>query len=61
MTGHKAKGLEFDDVIFLDEFLVGAEDQDPNIRYVIITRAKETLTYAESARFVDAVDKTEEL
>ncbi len=53
MTGHKAKGLEFDDVIFLDEFLVGEEDQDPNLRYVIITRAKKKLIYAESGNFMD--------
>ena len=53
MTGHKSKGLEFNNVIFLDEFLVGEEDQDPNLRYVIITRAKEKLVYAESKNFVD--------
>jgi DNA helicase II / ATP-dependent DNA helicase PcrA len=53
MTGHKAKGLEFDHVYFLDASLVGREDQDPNLRYVICTRAKETLTYINSERFVD--------
>ena len=53
MTIHKAKGLEFDNVIFLDEFLVGDEDQDPNLRYVIITRAKERLIYATSENFMD--------
>lgn len=48
MTGHKAKGLEFDHVFFLDSDLVGMEDQEPNLRYVIITRAKQTLTYIRS-------------
>jgi DNA helicase-2/ATP-dependent DNA helicase PcrA len=48
MTGHKAKGLEFDHVFFLDNELVGMEQQEPNLRYVIITRAKETLTYINS-------------
>jgi hypothetical protein len=48
MTGHKAKGLEFDNVIFLDSALVGVDEQEPNLRYVIITRAKDTLTYVNS-------------
>lgn len=55
MTGHKAKGLEFDHVYFLDEELVGDEEQDPNLRYVICTRARETLTYIRSEDFVDNV------
>lgn len=52
MTGHKSKGLEFNHVFFLDEHLVSDEGQDPNLRYVIQTRAKETLTYVESSSFV---------
>lgn len=52
MTGHKSKGLEFDHVFFLDEELVGPDDQDPNLRYVICTRAKETLTYVNSGDFL---------
>lgn len=49
-TGHKSKGLEFNDVFFLDEHLVrgGPGEGDPqeqNLRYVIATRAKERLTY----------------
>lgn len=55
MTGHKAKGLEFDHVFFLDQDLIGHEDQEPNLRYVIITRAKETLTYIRSEDFVSMV------
>lgn len=45
MTGHKSKGLEFDDVYFLESALVGDEGQERNLRYVIITRAKRSLTY----------------
>lgn len=53
MTGHGAKGLEFDHVYFLDQHLVGKDEQEPNLRYVICTRAKETLTYIRSEDFVD--------
>lgn len=52
MTGHKAKGLEFDNVFFLDQDLIGDDEQEPNLRYVIITRAKETLTYIRSEDMV---------
>lgn len=45
MTGHKSKGLEFDDVYFLDSHLLSPDGQDPNVKYVIQTRAKERLTY----------------
>ena len=55
MTGHKSKGLEFEHVYFLDEFLVRKEGQDPNLRYVIQTRAMKTLTYIESDHYVDVV------
>jgi len=51
MTGHKSKGLEFRNVYFLDEQLISHEAQDPNVRYVIITRAQETLTYIRSEDF----------
>ena len=54
MTGHKAKGLEWDHVYFLDARLVGDEDQEPNLRYVICTRAKDTLTYINSKDFEDS-------
>lgn len=52
MTGHASKGLEFDHVYFLDSHLIGREDQEPNLRYVICTRAKETLTYIRSEDFL---------
>ena len=49
MTGHKAKGLEFDIVFFLDPELCRTDrDQDANIKYVIQTRAKDKLIYVES-------------
>lgn len=51
MTGHKSKGLEFDDVFFLDRNLLDDEGQDLNLRYVIITRAKSTLTYVSTATY----------
>ena len=45
LTVHKAKGLEADDIFILDEDLIGDKDQEPNLRYVAITRAKQRLTY----------------
>lgn len=48
MTGHKSKGLEFAHVYILDRDLLGDEGQERNLRYVMITRAKETLTYIDS-------------
>lgn len=45
MTGHKAKGLEFQNVFHLNDDLLTEHGQDPNLRYVIDTRAQETLTY----------------
>lgn len=57
MTGHKSKGLEFDDVYFLDSKLVGHEGQERNLRYVIITRAKKNLTYINTEDFIDEVEE----
>lgn len=49
MTGHKAKGLEFDRVWFLDSHLCAMKrGQDKNIKYVIETRAKNELRYVRS-------------
>ena len=54
MTGHKAKGLEFDTVFFLDEDLINMEEpQDRNLKYVIQTRAKKALFYVTSKEFDD--------
>ena len=49
LTGHKSKGLEFDNVYFLNEDLIRmTEEQDRNLKYVIITRAKDRLVYINS-------------
>lgn len=53
MTGHKSKGLEFDNVYILDRQLLkvkdeGGKNQDRNLLYVMQTRAKKNLTYIES-------------
>lgn len=53
MTGHKSKGLESEIVYFLDEKLVKKTEQDPNLRYVIQTRAKNQLIYINSIDFID--------
>lgn len=42
-TGHKAKGREWDIVYHLDPQLIGKDDQDLNLKYVISTRAKQEL------------------
>ena len=52
MTGHSSKGMEYDHVFFLDQHLIGKEDQEPNLRYVICTRARESLTYIRSEDFL---------
>ena len=54
MTIHKSKGLEFPNVFILDPQLIGKEGQEPNLRYVGITRAKENLYYAHSENFTGA-------
>lgn len=41
LTGHKAKGLEWDVVYHLEPGLISDHEQDLNLRYVIQTRAKE--------------------
>jgi DNA helicase-2/ATP-dependent DNA helicase PcrA len=48
LTGHKAKGLEFDTVYFLDPWLLGDDEQELNLRYVIQTRTKRELYYINS-------------
>lgn len=55
MTGHKAKGLEFDSVAILDKHLLKLEKegQDRNLFYVMQTRAKDSLFYVQSTDFVE--------
>jgi ATP-dependent exoDNAse (exonuclease V) beta subunit len=48
MTGHKSKGLEWDTVYILDEFLCRDDEQDLNLRYVMATRSKDRLYYINS-------------
>ena len=52
LTGHKAKGLEFETVYHLDPFLIRDEqdEQELNLRYVIQTRAKDTYYEIDSNR-----------
>ncbi len=58
MTGHKSKGLEFDNVFFLDQhFCRIKHEQDANIKYVIETRAKKKLTYVQSDAFIGAFEE----
>lgn len=54
MTGHKAKGLEFEHVFFLDQDLLKPKGQDNNLKYVIQTRSKNTLTYVTTEGWVHA-------
>lgn len=45
MTGHKAKGLEFNNVYYYDCVSSKPNRAEANVRYVIITRARQTLTF----------------
>lgn len=42
MTIHKSKGLEFDTVYHLDPWLCRDDEQDLNLRYVAITRSRDS-------------------
>jgi superfamily I DNA/RNA helicase len=48
LTGHKSKGFEWPRVFVLDEALLKDKGQDPNLRYVIATRAQRELIYINS-------------
>lgn len=49
MTGHKSKGLEFDNVYFLDPHLLNlTHEQDQNLKYVAQTRSRDKLSYLRS-------------
>jgi DNA helicase II / ATP-dependent DNA helicase PcrA len=43
ITGHRAKGQEWDTVYHLDKHLLSKDEQDLNLKYVITTRAKQEL------------------
>lgn len=48
LTGHKAKGLEWPTVFHMNSYLLGPDEQDLNLRYVIQTRAMERYVEFES-------------
>lgn len=53
LTGHKSKGLEFDNVFWLDPGLVNIDhEQDANLAYVITTRSQNNLTMLDSSSIV---------
>jgi hypothetical protein len=60
MSGHKSKGLEYDHVFHLDPSRIPSpyasgpdeEEQELNVRYVIETRAKKSLTLIEMENYV---------
>ena len=41
LTGHKSKGLEFPVVYHLDPWIIGTDEQELNLRYVIQTRSED--------------------
>lgn len=49
LTGHKSKGLEFDNVFWLDPQLCDQREQDRNLAYVIQTRSMDKLSTIDSA------------
>ena len=61
-TGHKSKGLEWDNVIHLDPWRVPSKyakskseiEQEQNLRYVLETRTKHTLILANLSDFEGA-------
>jgi DNA helicase II / ATP-dependent DNA helicase PcrA len=53
-TGHKAKGMEWETVYHLDPWLIGKDEQELNLRYVIQTRAKENYFEIDSRSIQNA-------
>ena len=49
LTGHKSKGLEFDNVYWLDPTLCDHREQDRNLAYVITTRSQNRLNIIDSS------------
>jgi len=47
MSGHRAKGLEFENVYHLNASAIKSGGQEQNIHYVIDTRSSDRLTYIE--------------
>lgn len=63
MTGHKSKGLEFEDVFILDRHLlkITPGHQDCNLLYVMQTRSQNRLTYINLEDFVTTEEKRNEM
>jgi DNA helicase II / ATP-dependent DNA helicase PcrA len=62
MTGHKSKGLEFDNVFVLNRDLIRTDEgQEKNLLYVIQTRSKKTLSYIHLDNFLDDADPPSQL
>jgi len=67
MSGHKAKGGEWDTVVFLDSWRIPSQwaegdeelQQETNIAYVITTRAKQELIYANLDDFQEEREAAE--
>lgn len=60
MTGHKSKGLEFENVYILDRDLLRLkEGQDKNLLYVMQTRSKCNLYYVTSKEYLSDKDPSE--
>lgn len=59
LSGHKSKGLEWNHVVHLDPWRIPSRfatspeelEQEANLKYVVTTRAKETLAFASLDRF----------
>lgn len=49
LTGHKAKGLEWNTVYHLDPWLLRSDEQDLNLRYVVTTRSMDKYYEINSA------------
>ena len=62
-TIHRAKGLEWEQVFILDIELIKLDKggQEPNVKYVGETRAKEELNYITSEGFTHSYDKEVEI
>ncbi len=67
-TIHRAKGLEWPEVLFLDSWLIPStyaeqpwqQTQESNLRYVAITRAQSILHYASSENIIEQIQDEEE-
>lgn len=60
LTAHKSKGHEFSDVYILDDQLFKDQGQDPNARYVAVTRTLENLTYVYGENCTEYLEDEEQ-